>query len=160
MWIFWSSRKPCNYQIKCANWTTWGRSNSWRCWSPWCSMWKWSLAYKKMMPPYVASPMFHVVKNHQTFFCHKNNYQVDFEWCPCPKLLWVVVIVPRCTHKATQVLVMCRWHELVCWWYKTQLCIQETDYLKNLAQFKLKPITPKMKSSFLKKRNLFCINDS
>ncbi len=81
------SCKSCNCQIKCANWTTWGGSNSWRCWSLWGSMWRWSLAYRKM-PPYVACLMFRVVKIHQTFFCYNNNYQNQL----------LLVSLPQFTH--------------------------------------------------------------
>ncbi len=45
-----------------------GESNSRRCWSLWSSMWRWSLAYRKM-PPYITCSMFHVAKNHQAFLC-------------------------------------------------------------------------------------------
>jgi hypothetical protein len=44
-----------------------------------------------------------------------------------------VVSIPWCTHQATQVKVMWRWHEAVCCRYKAQICIWQIGYSKNLA---------------------------
>jgi hypothetical protein len=62
----------------------------------------------KRCPPYVTCSMLCVAKIHQTFLCFKDNYQINFYWCPCPNLLRVVVSIPWCTFKTAQVLVLCK----------------------------------------------------
>jgi hypothetical protein len=118
--FFSSSCKPHNCQIKCG------------CWGPWGSMWRWSLANRKM-PHYIACSMFRIAKIHQAFLCYKDNCQINFYWCPCHDLLRVLVLVIWCTFKVMRVLVLCRWYESLHWWYKAQVCIEHTNYSKNLV---------------------------
>ncbi len=114
--------------------------------------------HKKMLP-YITCLMFRVAKVHRTFLCYKDNYQANFYWCPCPNLFKDVVLVPLCTLKATR-------YGFVQMIWIVALAVQSasmhwTNWLFwKLGPFKLKPISPKMKSSFLRKRDLFWIYGS
>jgi hypothetical protein len=77
--------------------------------------------------------MFHVTNIHQALLCYKGNYQANFYWCPCLDLLKVVILTPWCTFKATQMMVLCRWYESLCWQYKSQVCIGQISCSRNLA---------------------------